>query len=191
MLVGRCWEAGGAPPYWPWVQAMRADDIPPFPDAATDATDVDPDAARFRLFDAVATLLRDAAAARPTVIFLDDLHAADTPSLLLLRFVARELGALRVLLLCACRDIDPVPGRALADLLTELGREWVTRRLTLRGLSGPEVAEYVELAAAELASDELVATVSDRPKVIRSSSARSCACWWLRASSRSPRASGR
>ena len=21
---GRCWEAGGAPPYWPWVQVMRA-----------------------------------------------------------------------------------------------------------------------------------------------------------------------
>src|SRR4051795_699350 len=21
---GRCWEAGGAPPYWPWVQVIRA-----------------------------------------------------------------------------------------------------------------------------------------------------------------------
>jgi hypothetical protein len=24
VLVGRCWEAGGAPAYWPWVQSMRA-----------------------------------------------------------------------------------------------------------------------------------------------------------------------
>ncbi|MEA2404670.1 MAG: hypothetical protein QOE08_1317, partial [Thermoleophilaceae bacterium] len=24
VLVGRCWEAGGAPPYWPWVQVLRA-----------------------------------------------------------------------------------------------------------------------------------------------------------------------
>src|SRR5262249_55394872 len=24
VLVGRCWEAGGAPAYWPWVQAVRA-----------------------------------------------------------------------------------------------------------------------------------------------------------------------
>src|SRR5262245_42264875 len=23
VLVGRCWEAGGAPAYWPWVQAIR------------------------------------------------------------------------------------------------------------------------------------------------------------------------
>jgi hypothetical protein len=22
-LVGRCWEAGGAPAYWPWIQALR------------------------------------------------------------------------------------------------------------------------------------------------------------------------
>ena len=24
VLWGRCWEAGGAPAYWPWVQSLRA-----------------------------------------------------------------------------------------------------------------------------------------------------------------------
>ena len=24
VLIGRCWEAGGAPAYWPWVQSLRA-----------------------------------------------------------------------------------------------------------------------------------------------------------------------
>ena len=24
VLVGRCWEAGGAPAYWPWVQSLRS-----------------------------------------------------------------------------------------------------------------------------------------------------------------------
>ena len=24
VVWGRCWEAGGAPAYWPWVQAIRA-----------------------------------------------------------------------------------------------------------------------------------------------------------------------
>ena len=24
VAFGRCWEAGGAPAYWPWVQALRA-----------------------------------------------------------------------------------------------------------------------------------------------------------------------
>src|SRR6187399_2847245 len=24
VLWGRCWESGGAPAYWPWVQALRS-----------------------------------------------------------------------------------------------------------------------------------------------------------------------
>jgi predicted ATPase len=48
--------------------------------------------ARFRLFDAVATFLRNAGAGQPLMLVLDDLHAADAPSILLLRFAARELG---------------------------------------------------------------------------------------------------
>ena len=160
VVVGRCWEAGGAPAYWPWVQSLRSyvrecesaalgtqlggggpelaqllpelrERLPDLPERAP----ADPDEARFRLFDATAQFLRNAAAARPLVLVLDDLHAADTPSLLLLRFVARELGAMRVLVLGACRNVDPLPGRPLAEMLADVGREPVTRRLELGGLS--------------------------------------------------------
>jgi predicted ATPase len=128
---GRCWEAGGAPAYWPWVQALRSlvrgvgseellphlgggapfvaqivaedaeilPDVGPLPPAGAEA-------ARFRLFDAVATFLRNAGAGEPLMLILDDLHAADAPSILLLRFVARELGEARVLVLGAYRDIE-------------------------------------------------------------------------------------
>ena len=53
--------------------------------------------ARFRLFEAASSFLRSAAHARPIVLVLDDLHAADEPSLLLLRFVAREIADSRLL----------------------------------------------------------------------------------------------
>ena len=43
------------------------------------------------------------------MLVLDDLHAADAPSLLLLRFLARGLGSARMLLLGAYRDVDPSP----------------------------------------------------------------------------------
>jgi predicted ATPase len=75
---------------------------------------------------------------------------------LLLRFVARELASSRTLLVVACRDVDPVPGRPLAAMLGEVAREPGTTRLSLQGLSEEAVADYVE---AELASRELASTL--------------------------------
>jgi DNA-binding SARP family transcriptional activator len=186
VLVGRCWEAGGAPAYWPWVQALRshvrrsdpealrarlaaaaavlAQIVPDVRERLPDVPEpsaLDPKAARFRLFDATAEFLRSAATERPIVLVLDDLHAADAPSLLLLRFLARELGSARMLVLGAYRDVDPVPGGPLTEMLAEISREPVTRRLPLGGLSEREVAEYVDLTAAELGSAELVAALHE------------------------------
>ena len=53
-------------------------ELPP-PQAAPES-----DAARFQLFDSTATFLRGAAESKPMLIVLDDLQAADTPSLRLL-----------------------------------------------------------------------------------------------------------
>src|SRR5687767_12542132 len=99
---GRCWEAGGAPAYWPWLQSLRtlirdldedelgrllglgaadvAQILPEIkeslPDLAPPAA-VDPEMARFRLFDAITGLLMRLGAERPVAIVLDDMHAAD------------------------------------------------------------------------------------------------------------------
>src|SRR4051794_23649854 len=185
-LVGRCWEAGGAPAYWPWVQSLRsylddrdsaglpaelgagAHDLarllpelgtlmpgPPQPPAN------DPDAARFRLFDAVATFLRRAAEAQPIVLVLDDLHAADESSLLLLRFVARGLARTRLLILGAYRDVDPVLQDPLASTLVELRREGATW-ITLGGLAEAEVGEYMALTAGVVPAPATVATIHAR-----------------------------
>jgi DNA-binding SARP family transcriptional activator len=182
LLVGRCWEAGGAPAYWPWVQALRSyvvesdrDELvrqvgseaaaiaPILPElhdlvgALPTKMPVDSEGARFRLFHATAGFLRRASEARPIVLLLDDLHAADTPSLLMLQFLARELGSMRVLVVAAMRDVDPVPGEPLTAMLAEVAREPVTRRVSLSGLNETDVAEYLELAASEIASSELAA----------------------------------
>ncbi len=183
-LVGRCWEAGGAPAYWPWVQSLRlyvratepatlqaqlgpgaaeiAHILPELHEllpGLAERTSVDSEGARFRLFDAAAEFLRTASERRPIAIVLDDLHAADTPSLLLLQFLAREIAASRVLLVGAFRDVDPVPGDALAALLAEVAREPVSRRLYLGRLSEEDVATYLESTAPELASADLAAAL--------------------------------
>jgi DNA-binding SARP family transcriptional activator/tetratricopeptide (TPR) repeat protein len=184
VLVGRCWEAGGAPAYWPWVQALRAhvretDDgalraqlgagsaelaqiVPELRERFSDLSEplgLESEAARFRLFDATSEFLRKASESRPILLVLDDLHAADAPSLLLLQFLARELGSTRILLVAVYRDVAPIPGQPLTEMLAAVIREPVTHRLTLGGLSVGEVGEYVEATASEIASAALVAAL--------------------------------
>ena len=95
------------------------------------------------------------------MLVLDDLHAADQPSLLLLQFLARQLGSTRMLVLCAYRDVDPVPGGPLTEMIGAVIREPVTRRLHLGGLSEGEVARYVERTGSEPAAPELLAALYD------------------------------
>src|SRR6185369_1522446 len=121
----------------------------------------DAEAARFRFFDATAEFLRRASESRPIVLILDDLHAADTPSLLLLRYLARELGKTRMLVLGAFRDVDPVPGQPLTEHLAEVAREPGTRRLPLEGLSRHDIGEYVELTGSGIASPGLIAALHE------------------------------
>jgi DNA-binding SARP family transcriptional activator len=184
VLVGRCWEAGGAPVYWPWVQALRAyvqetgaealraqlrrgdaelaQLLPELRERFTDIGEprqLEAEGARFQLFDAVSSLLKCAAEVRPIVVVLDDLHAADEPSLLLLQFVARELGEGRLLVVGAYRDVDPSPTEPLTSVLGELARERGTRTLVLGGLSENDVSRIVELTSGEPPGAALVAAI--------------------------------
>jgi predicted ATPase len=140
VLVGRCWEHGGAPAYWPWTQVVRAagrellECVPSTPTAA------DPEAARFLLFDAVGRFLRAVASSGPVLVVLDDLHAADEPSLLLLRFLAQTVTDERVVIVGAYRGAEPRV-HELAEVFGDLAR--VGRRVRLRGLSRAEVRAYM------------------------------------------------
>jgi tetratricopeptide (TPR) repeat protein len=182
VLWGRCWEAGGAPAYWPWVQSLRsyvrdldaetlraqvgrgavdlaqllpeARDV--IPGSSRSAT-LDPETARFRLFDAVAEFLRNAGQAQPLILVLDDLHAADTPSLLLLEFLAAEIADARLLLVGAYRDVDPTLRDPLSSTIAELGRLPVTRMLALSGLDWSEVTSFIGRTSG-VAPDEALVT---------------------------------
>src|SRR5947209_12066740 len=110
----------------------------PFPDAEE----------RFQLFDATSRFLRSAARTQPIVLVLDDLHAADTPSLLLLRFLAGALSDAHLLVLVTCRDTEL--GLEQAATLAELGREPVSRSILLGGLPQPDVARFIEITAGRV-----------------------------------------
>ena len=187
VLVGRCWEAG-APPrtglgcsrFDPllrdedpgrsgrsWVPApLRSRRS--CPSCASSCRTclrhpaIESEGARFRLFDATASFIKNAARADPLVLVLDDLHAADTPSLLLLRFVAGELAQGRILIVCAYRDVELRPTDPLASTLLELQRERITSRLRLGGLAEDEVARLIELFGGLEPSEALTAAIYSR-----------------------------
>lgn len=179
---GRCWEAGAAPPFWPWVQVLRAqlravDPVPLLqrlgPHGAVvamllpelSAAGVVPEPGdppvesghrRFLLFDAMAAWMRALAAERPQLVLLDDLHAVDRPSIRFLTFLAREVRDNRVLIVGAHREAEVRITPDAADALIEAAREG--SMMELAGLSERDVARFVETrTGARLAEPAQVA----------------------------------
>jgi predicted ATPase len=117
ILWGRGWHGGGAPPFWPWSQAMRTAKRS-LPEPASDD-----EAGRFRFFEAVTEVLRAETTDQPVLLVLDDLQAADEDTLLLLEFLASEVPEMALLVLALARED--------ADRVGELGRH-ATRTLRLQ-----------------------------------------------------------
>jgi class 3 adenylate cyclase len=184
VLWGRCYEGDGAPAYWPWVQLIRSyvherdpaallsemgsgagaiaqmvSEVRERLPALTPPPRLDPEQARFRLFDGVSTFLKNAAKNQPLVIVLDDLHWADRPSLLLLQFLARELRGARLLVVATYRDVELSRQHPLTQTLGELSREQLAERVVLRGLTARDVGRFIEITAGLQPPEALVAAV--------------------------------
>ena len=103
--------------------------------------------------------LKNTSPRQPLVLVLDDLHWADKPSLLLLQFVARELGNARVLLLGAYRDVELSRQHPLAETLGDLTKERLFQRILLRGLSQEDVGRFIEVTIGSTPAEGLVRAV--------------------------------
>ncbi|HZY60769.1 MAG TPA: ATP-binding protein, partial [Candidatus Binataceae bacterium] len=190
VVWGRCWEGGGAPAYWPWIQIIRAcfsavepeqrrlilesevtpgiahdvaQIVPELRAAVLEAPkpqpplQLDAEQARFRLFDSVTNLLKNFSRTRPILIVLDDLHDGDQASLMMLRFMAREMVGASILLVGTYRDAEVRRSPALGNLIGALSRE--ARSIPLGGLSKAEVAKLVEAIAGQTSDEDLVSRV--------------------------------
>ncbi len=107
----------------------------------------DPEAERYRLFEAITLLVTGVAAAGPAVLVLDDLHWADRPTILLLRHVVRSAADAPLLVVACYRDFDLPAGHEVADLLADLRRESFTERIALQGLSEADSATMLAAIA--------------------------------------------
>ncbi len=167
MLWGGAWEDGGAPPYWPWVQVLRA--YGRRAGAAALAEAVGPQAAvlgqllpelgaageqagsgpwaRFALFEAVCAVLDRASQGGPLVVIIEDLHAAGRPSALLLRFAAAARLS-RVVLLATYREAEARLDPEVSDVIATL--ESAGTFLPLGGMSRDEIQLMLPGADADV-----------------------------------------
>ena len=156
VLWASCEAEPDAPVFWPWLQLLR-EYIRSHPTAAYPVgledrmgeviemlPEVDnvlrglalpesrePAAPRFRLFDAIMQVLREASKDGALVVVLDDLQSGDTASLDLLKHVGNELWGTRILLLALSRPPTPRSPAALRTALESLARARGSHRFEL------------------------------------------------------------
>ena len=187
VVWGRCWEDGGTPAYWPFIQIVRgclgsgeplrrlptseSEIAPPVVDEVAQIvpelrptrghgprrSQLDPETARFRLFDALANLLKQFARAAPMVIVVDDLHQADLASLRMLSFVAHELHDASIVILGTYRDAELRRSAERLKLVEETLREG--NSIPLAGLDKCEVSRMLESRIGHAANENLAAKI--------------------------------
>jgi tetratricopeptide (TPR) repeat protein len=138
ILVGRCYDLSETPPYGPWVDLFGhyrpADTDPPLPDAFAQQGTVGAVTSQSALFQQMLDFFTALTAAHPLVLLLDDQHWADPASLDLLRFLARHVADLPLLLIVTYRTDELTRRHPLYQLLPALVREANATRIALQSL---------------------------------------------------------
>jgi DNA-binding SARP family transcriptional activator len=167
--AGRCYEDSSAP-YGPFVEALRhrmnPETLSALPDwaaaelsrllpelqgfaTAPPAGASGPEEARYRLFEAVASVVADSSGGALILLVLEDLHWADRSTLLMLAHLTRTASSSPILVLGTARDSDPNPN-GLTSWTGELAHDRRLRRIAVEGLSEAQVGE---LASAWLTNE--------------------------------------
>jgi DNA-binding CsgD family transcriptional regulator len=168
VLIGRCYDLTETPPYGPWLDLFRryqpSNELPPLPAAFAQREQIGEIASPAALFYQVQDFIAAAAVRRPLVLLLDDLHWADPASLDLLRVVARDVGALPVLIAATYRIDEPAEHHRLPHYLPAMIREANAARLGLQRLTEEDVRALVtgRFALGETEIQRLVAYLSER-----------------------------
>jgi tetratricopeptide (TPR) repeat protein len=101
---------------------------------------------RYQLYENIVTLLDTISREKVVLIALEDLHWADSASLGLLHYLARNIKSSRVLVVCTFRTeelAEVAPGRPhqLYETMMLMGREGLVQRMELSGLPAKVLAE--------------------------------------------------
>jgi pentatricopeptide repeat protein len=158
VLAGACYDLTTTPPYGPWVElARRSDpegDLPAVPRFVHDQEAPAALQSQAELFEQAMAFFVDAAARRPLVLVLEDLHWSDQASLDLLRYLARKLEDYRILIIATYRDDEVMRQHPLFGLMPALIRESHATRIELSTLDRDDVRTLVRNRWELSADDE-------------------------------------
>ncbi len=148
VLEGHCFDLAETPPYGPWIDLFAhytpSRSSPPLPPAFTERGTVGAVSSQMALFVAVEDFLTALAVRQPIVVLLDDLHWSDVASLDLLRFLARSVAALPLLILVTYRSDELTRKHPLYGLLPQLARDASAARIDLGRLDDEAVRALVD-----------------------------------------------
>jgi DNA-binding SARP family transcriptional activator/Tfp pilus assembly protein PilF len=132
---------------------------------ARDRGETAPDPSRLQA--AVHGCLRALARRAPTLLCLDDLHAADGATLEMLHYLARQTRRLRITLVGTYRTEEVAANRTLSRLLTGLRRERLCQEIVLRPLEREETltltASLLDGPVGERLADALYTVTEGNP----------------------------
>jgi DNA-binding SARP family transcriptional activator/tetratricopeptide (TPR) repeat protein len=105
----------------------------------------DPDNERFRFFEAVTATLNELALGGTILLVIDDLHAADQPTLLLLRHVLRGTDDAKLGIVGMFIDTEVPPEHRLRAMLADFRAVHPVATVHLQGLSRAAVEELAQV----------------------------------------------
>lgn len=161
IALGQCPEVSGSPPFWPWIQVLRGVGCENLQEIRASVERMDTrsaegaDATRFVFFEGVARALEGCAATSPLIVLLDDIHAADLPSILLYEALTASLRPVGVRFVATLRRGDLLArGAAVSDRVL---RTPSVCQIELSGLARADSRALVD----SLAKFELTTAVLD------------------------------
>jgi predicted ATPase len=141
-----CYDFSVTPPYGPWLEIyanMGTNISPPPPPSSSEDQPVEWAPSQDALFNEALSLLTEVAAKHPRLLVLEDFHWVDSASLEFLRYAARQISDIRVLILVTYRDTEIEYGHPFYRHLPTLVRESGATRIRLRPLDEPSIDEML------------------------------------------------
>ncbi|HEV8575230.1 MAG TPA: AAA family ATPase, partial [Dehalococcoidia bacterium] len=182
-LTGHCYESEEAP-YVPFVEILQsglrgttqeafreglgkyaADVAKLMPELRRIFADIPaplelpPEQERRYLFNSLSELLEQASRGQPLLLAVEDLHWADSSTLMLLQHIVRRLQGMRVLLICTYRDTEIDGSLPFKETLAEIVRRRLAERIALKRLPPPDVKAILDALGGQGAPEPVAQAV--------------------------------